>query len=124
MKKLSLFCSYLLVIIPVFAISGLTIALQWDSTDFDFGSIPQGEAVSHTFLFTNNGNEAIEISNVSTSCGCTVAEYSTEAIDSGKEGFVSLEYNAQKKGVFAKKAYVQTASGESFTLSLRGEVVE
>ena len=54
---------------------------KWDETTHDFGKIDQGKPVSTEFVFTNTGTTPLVISNVKGSCGCTVTEYTKEAID-------------------------------------------
>ena len=45
---------------------------------FDFGDITQGDKVEHVFEFENVGNEALIISDVRTTCGCTAPEWPRE----------------------------------------------
>ncbi len=42
---------------------GPTTAMTFEATEYDFGTIDQGETVSHTYLFTNTGSEPLIISN-------------------------------------------------------------
>ena len=60
--------------------------IDFVETEHDFGIIKQGERVSHTFIFTNNGNSDLILNNVSASCGCTVPEYDKNPIAPGKDG--------------------------------------
>ena len=62
--------------------------ITFDKTEHDFGTLLQGEVVTYSFHFTNTGNAPLLISNVSTSCGCTVADFSREPINPGKEGYI------------------------------------
>jgi len=60
---------------------------------FDFGTIPEGDKVlSHTFSIVNNGKEALKITSVRPSCGCTVAKFDS-LIAPGKTGTVLAEFN-------------------------------
>ena len=47
-------------------------SVLWEKENYDFGEIAQAKPVSTDFTFTNNGDEPIIISDVVTSCGCTV----------------------------------------------------
>jgi len=66
----------------------------WATTSFDFGKIEKGIPVTHKFTFTNTGTEALIISSVQASCGCTVTEYTKDPIPAGEKGFVKATYNA------------------------------
>jgi hypothetical protein len=57
-----------------------TEALEMKETTFDFGLIPQGKPVHHSFEITNVGKEPMVILNVQTSCGCTTPEWSREPL--------------------------------------------
>jgi len=48
-----------------------TVAFN-ENGSFDFGTVTEGEIVSHTFSFTNTGSEPLIISDAKGSCGCTV----------------------------------------------------
>jgi hypothetical protein len=61
---------------------------------WDFGKIKQGEAVSHEFIFRNEGNAPLRISRVTTSCGCTAALVSEKEILPGKEGRLKVTFDS------------------------------
>jgi hypothetical protein len=99
-------------------------AFSWTATTFDFGQIVKGEPVTHEFTFTNTGNDALIISSVQASCGCTVTEYTKDAIPAGEKGFVKATYNAAKAGVFSKTVTINANTDEAVvTLTIKGEVV-
>lgn len=45
--------------------------IDFKEKSIDFGDINQGDKVEHTFVFTNNGDTPLVISNVAVTCGCT-----------------------------------------------------
>lgn len=52
--------------------------------EYDFGTIPPGPGnVSQVYYIQNTGTEPLEISNVTTSCGCTRALLSSSVIPPG-----------------------------------------
>src|SRR5688572_26520827 len=55
-------------------------AFAWTETVYDFGKIQKDAPVTHEFTFTNSGEEALIISSVQASCGCTVTEYTKNPI--------------------------------------------
>jgi hypothetical protein len=71
---------------------------KFKETEFDFGTITDGEKVSHTFRFTNVGNADLVITSATASCGCTVPKHSKEPIAPGKTGEIEVTFNSEGKG--------------------------
>lgn len=63
---------------------------------FDFGTVEQGQKVVHVFEFTNAGNVPLEISDVTTSCGCTATMLSSRRLAPGEKGQVRAEFDSEK----------------------------
>src|SRR4051812_17134485 len=98
---------------------------NWVETSFDFGKIKQNKPVTHEFSFINNGTTPLIISSVQASCGCTVAEYSKEAVPPGQKGFVKATYNAAHAGTFTKTITINANTEETAViLTIKGEVFE
>lgn len=98
---------------------------KWEKTTHNFGKIPQGKPVTVSFVFTNEGSTPLVISNVKGSCGCTVTEYTKEAIAPGKTGFVKATFNAAAMGAFNKSVRVTAnVEGGTETLFIKGEVIK
>ena len=77
--------------------------ITFKETEFDFGDIKQGDKVEHTFEFTNTGEADLLISTARASCGCTVPEFTEEAVKPGKSGKIKVTFNsAGKKGPTTK----------------------
>lgn len=91
----------------------------------DFGTIKEaGGPVSHTFEFTNTGNEPLVIINVNASCGCTRPEYSKEPIKPGKKGKIKVTYNpAGRPGEFSKDVKIRTNGNKRPILKITGTVI-
>jgi hypothetical protein len=73
---------------PARAQSPLTPA----SARFDFGAVPAGTIVRHSFLLRNTTPEPVEITYVAVSCTCTRASATPMSIPPGKSTKVSVEY--------------------------------
>ena len=98
---------------------------KWELTTHDFGKIPKGTPVTAEFTFTNEGSTPLIISNVKSSCGCTVADYTKEAVEPGKTGIVKAKYNAASVGAFTKSIRVTAnVEGGTETLYIKGEVTQ
>jgi len=61
---------------------------------FDFGRIKSGDVVKHTYVFTNIGNQVLEIENVQPSCGCTAAGEWTKRVEPGQTGTIPIQFNS------------------------------
>jgi len=82
--------------------------ITWlDSTQRDFGSIPEGQKLEVAYRFLNAGTKPLIIARVQPSCGCTVAEQPDEPIMPGKEGVIKASFNSEGRvGINHKKIYV------------------
>ena len=69
-------------------------AIKFDKEEHDFGTLLQGEVVTYSFHFTNTGNMPLIISEVGSSCGCTVGDYPHKPIEPGKTGDIKVTYNS------------------------------
>lgn len=97
---------------------------KWAATSFDFGKVKKDVPVAHEFTFINTGSEPLVISSVQASCGCTVTEYSKDAIPSGEKGYVKATYSAATVGMFTKTVTIKANTDEEVVmLTIRGEVV-
>ena len=70
-------------------------AIQWIDSTLDFGRIREGETVEARFRFRNTGDHPLVISNVSPSCGCTVAEKPAEPVAPGAEGSIRASFDSR-----------------------------
>lgn len=103
------------VIVALLAAIGLRAqmsgaAISWVETLYDFGDIKEADGTqSVDFVFSNTGNEMLFISEVKSSCGCTVAEYTQEPVAPGRKGFVKVTFDPKKQnGNFEKSITVTT----------------
>ena len=70
--------------------------IQWLDTMLSFGSIKQGEKITLKFRCKNTGSKPLVLTNVRPECGCTIADYSKEAILPNKEGWVSASFDSKR----------------------------
>lgn len=69
--------------------------ISFEKTEHDFGTVLQGEVVSCSFRFTNTGSAPLLLSEVTSSCGCTVVDYPHEPIAPGKTGAIKATYDSK-----------------------------
>ncbi len=92
----------------------------------DFGRITVDKGiVSHTFSFKNGGNKAFQLTNIRTTCGCTVTSWTKEAVVPGGKGEITVEFDpANKIGAFHETMQIQsTASNANMFLTISGTVL-
>lgn len=68
--------------------------IEFSQIEFDFGTIIQGEKVTHRFYYKNVGDGDLYIKNVIPVCGCTIADYSDKAVQPGEESFIEATFNS------------------------------
>ncbi|MCQ2375513.1 MAG: DUF1573 domain-containing protein [Salinivirgaceae bacterium] len=95
-----------------------TPIIHFENTTHTFGNLLQGEVVNHAFVFRNIGNADLLITDVSASCGCTLAKYPEQPIHPGDSGKIEVEFNSiGREGRQIKTVNVWTnASDEKVTL--------
>ena len=71
--------------------------MKFAETSYDFGSIQEGEVVTHTFAFTNTGKTPLVIERAFASCGCTVPDWPRKPVAPGASGEIKVEFNSRGK---------------------------
>jgi hypothetical protein len=93
-------------------------------TEHNFGNIKQNSVAEFAFVFKNTGKDPIIVSNVQTSCGCTVPAWSQEPVNKNQSGVIKVSYNTRIVGNFRKTINVfSNASNSPVTLRIEGTVV-
>lgn len=95
--------------------------------NYNFGTIPQGKKVQHSFIIRNSGDATLQIKDLNASCGCTAAKPSASLIAPGKSAEIQVIFDsANFSGKVRKSIAVVTNAGKtpSFTLNLDGNIVE
>ena len=108
--------------------------IKFENTTYDFGKIKEeGGKVTGKFIFTNVGNQPLELTNVRPGCGCTAANYTIGAIAPGEQGYIEATYNPYNRpGAFNKNIRVTTneprfTENEKATphmIFIKGEVIK
>ena len=90
-------------------------AISFEQDTFNFGTVIEGERVSHAFVFTNTGKNDLVISKAIGSCGCTVPEWPKEPIRPGAKGKIDVVFNSDRRVGKANKAVTVYANTEPAT---------
>jgi len=98
--------------------------MVFESLEFNFGTIKQGESVTHEFVLVNNGKEDLIITNAQGSCGCTVPLYPKEPIAKGGKGTIKVTFNSAGKMGLQDKTVTITSNAKNspVILHLKGTV--
>lgn len=100
--------------------------VRWLEQEHDFGTIHEENGkVSCTMRMVNDGDSALIITHVRSSCGCTAAGYDKTPIAPGDTTAITITYNpAARPGEFVKDVFVYTnGMPRRSSLSIRGTVI-
>jgi outer membrane lipoprotein-sorting protein len=91
----------------------------------DYGTIAHNADGKREFVFTNNGNKPLIITNTQGSCGCTVPTTPKEPIAPGAKGIIGVKYATDRVGAFTKTVTVTSnAAGQpTKVLTIKGTVL-
>jgi len=119
-----------LIAVIAFGATGFSQAkiefLAKDNT-IDYGTITKdSDNGVRSFEFKNTGNAPLIITNVQSTCGCTVPSKPTEPILPGKTGKIDVKYN-MNPGPIRKTITVESnavnVEGGRVALKIKGEVI-
>jgi hypothetical protein len=124
MKKIILFVSVL-----VSAVSFAQAKIEFKAKDntIDYGTVTKEQDNGvRVFEFTNTGNQPLIITNVQSTCGCTVPTKPTQPIMPGKSDKIGVKYN-MSPGPIRKTITVESnaanVEGGRVSLKIKGEVI-
>lgn len=104
--------------------TGKVAIISFETEVIDYGTIEQHSDGVRLFAFTNEGDAPLLITNVKTSCGCTVPSYSKEPILPGKSGELKIKYDTKRLGAFTKTITVTSnAEGGNKILKIKGNII-
>lgn len=97
-------------------------SIEFEETEFDFGSYSIQEERAHIFVFTNKGNAPLVIQKVETTCSCIHIDYPKLPVEPKQRGEIKILYRAlQKRGHFHRNVYVfSNGSDQPVTLRISG----
>lgn len=98
--------------------------IEYVETEFDFGTVTEGDVVDHVFKFKNTGDAPVILSQVSASCGCTTPDYTRDPVLPGQEGEIKVSFNSS--GQVGKQQKIVTVSSNAenrvSTVQIKGTV--
>lgn len=99
--------------------------INFKKTEHDFGKVIYGEVVSYHFKFKNTGNSDLIISEVRSTCGCTVTDHPEKPIKPGEEKYLEVTFDSERQSGFQSKtiSIVTNAQPNPKTLRIKAKVV-
>ncbi|MGV6831662.1 MAG: DUF1573 domain-containing protein [bacterium] len=86
--------------------------MTFDRAEHDFGEIENGTPVETVFTYTNSGKAPLVISDIKSTCGCTVPQdWSKEPLAPGESGKFTVKFNGKGKNKVTKTVNI-TANTE------------
>ena len=97
--------------------------IVFDTLTYDFGLLEKGCDATCRFSFVNRDEIPVIITNVKSSCGCTVQEWPREPVIPGGSGTIKVKYNTRITGTFQKTLQVHTSrNSQPIALTIKGVV--
>ena len=99
--------------------------ISFESEVVDYGTIKKGDNGVREFKFTNTGSSPLFITQVRSSCGCTIPKKPTDSIMPGVEEVIEVKYDTNRVGPIRKTITVSSnAVTPVVALQIKGTVEE
>jgi hypothetical protein len=117
-----------LIIVALISLIGYTASAQakisFKNETVDYGKIVKGSDGVRVFEFTNTGDAELVVTNVKSSCGCTVPKKPEGPISPGASGSIEVKYDTNRVGPIRKTVTVYSNADEPIkALKIKGEVL-
>lgn len=120
MKKLALIA---LIAFVSFSVQAQQAKISFNDDTIDYGNIAKGSDGVRVFEFTNTGDAPLIISDVKSSCGCTVPKKPEGPIAPGASSSIEVKYDTNRVGPIRKTVTVYSNASEPMVaLKIKGEV--
>ncbi|MBO6605964.1 DUF1573 domain-containing protein [Psychroserpens sp.] len=99
--------------------------IEFKTEVIDYGTIEKGADGVRIFEFTNTGNAPLIISNVKSTCGCTVPKKPDGPIMPGETGEIEVKYDTNRVNPIRKTITVTSnADRPTVALKIKGLVID
>ncbi len=99
--------------------------IEFKETTIDYGTIEKGADGLRVFEFTNTGDAPLIISNVKSTCGCTVPKKPEDPIMPGETGEIEVKYDTKRVMPIRKTITVlSNAETPTVALKIKGNVID
>ncbi|AMD84073.1 Protein of unknown function [Capnocytophaga haemolytica] len=93
--------------------------ISFKAEEIDYGTIKAGSDGVRVFEFTNTGKAPLVISNVTSSCGCTVPSWTNSPVAPGAKGKIEVKYDTNRVGPISKTITVSSNAKKNPQVGLR-----
>jgi len=101
------------------AVAGDFPAITFDKKEHDFGEIENGTPVETVFSYTNTGKSPLVITNIKSTCGCTVPkDWSKEPLAPGASSHFTVKFDGKGTNKVSKTVTI-TANTEKGTETVK-----
>lgn len=87
--------------------------IYWKEVEYTFDNVPSGRKYSHVFEFENIGKIPFKIEDISSSCGCTLADMPNNMLMPGETSSLTVTFDATRKSRGEYTEFV-TITGNTF----------
>ena len=123
MKKIFAFVFMLFITVNVNSQTKKAI-IEFNQTTIDYGTIEKGSNGVREFVFKNTGDGPLLITNVKSTCGCTIPKKPEKPILPGESEVIQVKYDTKRVGKISKSIIVSSnASNSSVILKITGNVI-
>ena len=99
--------------------------MEFKTDVIDYGTIEKGANGVRVFEFTNTGDAPLVISNVKSTCGCTVPKKPKGPIMPGESGEIEVKYDTKRVNPIRKTITVfSNADTPTVALKIKGLVID
>jgi len=99
--------------------------IKFKTDTIDYGTIEKGSDGVRVFEFTNTGDAPLIITDVKSTCGCTIPKKPDGPIMPGETGNIEVKYDTNRVNPIRKTITVTSnADTPTVALKIKGEVVD
>lgn len=99
--------------------------IEFETTVIDYGTIEKGANGLRVFKFTNTGNAPLIVTDVKSTCGCTVPKKPEKPIPPGESGEIQVKYDTTRVNPIRKTITVTSnAITPTVALKIKGNVID
>jgi hypothetical protein len=100
--------------------------ISFQEETIDYGEIKKGADGLRVFKFTNTGDQPLIITEVKSTCGCTIPKKPSQAIQPGATETIEVKYDTKRVGPIRRTitVYSNAENNPIVSLKIKGNVSE